>query len=145
MKKGFILLCIIYGLLACTKPPFEHVELSYPDGSPQVVKLYKSPEMKVLLKKIEYHENGAKRIEGTYKNGKRNGEWTAWYDNGNLWSKGFYSEGVENGMKTVWHKNGQKYYEGPIVNDERTGTWKFWDEKGKLVKEIDYENRKQMR
>ena len=138
MKKVIILVCVVFGLLSCTKPSFEFVELTYPDGTPQVVKYYKTEEMKVLLKKIEYHENGQKRIEGSYKNGKRDGEWTAWFANGNLWSKGYYTEGVENGMKTVWHENGQKYYEGPIVNDERTGTWKFWNEEGKLVKEVDY-------
>ncbi len=139
MRKTVALLWFIYLLSSCGTRPYEYVELTYPDGTPQVVKYYKTEEKKVLLKKVEYYENGMKRIEGSYKNGQRDGEWNAWYDNGNPWSKGFYNEGVENGIKTVWHKNGQKYYEGPIINDQRAGIWKFWNEEGDLVKEVNYD------
>lgn len=137
MKKTILLYLVVLGFCSCSEP-YEYVETTYSDGSPEIVKYYRSEDKTVLLRKIEYYENGQKRMEGAYKSGKRNGEWTAWYEDGTLWSKGFYDEGVENGMKTVWHPNGQKYYEGPVVNDERTGTWKFWNEEGKLVKEVDY-------
>ena len=139
MKRFPVILSILIWLCSCGSEPYEYVELTYSGGEPHLVKYYKTDKKEVLLKKIEYWENGQKRIEGKYKNGTRHGEWIAWYDNGNLWSKANYDEGIENGVKTVWHKNGQKYYEGPIVNDERTGTWKFWNKEGELVKEVDYD------
>ena len=32
---------------------------------------------------IEYYESGQKKIEGSYINNKKNGEWSEWYENGN--------------------------------------------------------------
>ena len=139
MRK-ILLLLLVFGLWSCTSDPYEYVELTHPNGTPQVVKYYKTEDKKVLLRKIEYHENGQKRIEGTFKNGVRDGEWNAWFADGKLWSRGHFKDGKENGLKTVWHPNGQKYYEGEVKNNERTGIWKFWDLDGNLQKEVDYDN-----
>ena len=45
---------------------------------------------------------------------KRTGEWSYWYNNGKLWSRGHYKDGVDHGLKSVYHENGQKYYEGNL-------------------------------
>jgi uncharacterized protein len=136
-----ILIFLLFSLVltfSCKQPPHEHVESTFPDGSAQLVKFYKSEARENLVKEIHYYENGEKRMEGGYRNGERHGEWTAWYENGNVWSKGHYTLGKENGLKTVWHQNGIKYYEGEVVDDQRHGIWKFWNDKGELLKEVDY-------
>jgi antitoxin component YwqK of YwqJK toxin-antitoxin module len=93
----------------------------------------------VVLKETQYYQDGAKYIEGDYKNGERHGKWTAWHSNGNVWSIGHYKKGVEVGLKTVYHENGEKYYEGKVDGERRIGKWTFWDNEGKEIKTINYD------
>jgi antitoxin component YwqK of YwqJK toxin-antitoxin module len=139
MKKILALLISIFIVVSCTTKPFEVVEETYPSGKPKTVKYYNNESKETLLSEINYYEEGAKKMEGSYLNGERSGKWSYWYSDGKLWSQGFYKNGKENGLKTVWHSNGKKYYEGTSIDDKRTGIWKFWDENGELLKEVDYD------
>jgi len=133
--RWFFLVLVI---LSCSSNTFEFVEESYSDGTPKLVRFYKNDSKEVLLKETQFYHGGAKYLEGHYKNGERNGTWTAWYQNGNVWSTGKYKKGIENGKKTVYHENGQQYYEGEVKDEKRVGVWTFWDKEGSFIKEIDY-------
>lgn len=140
MKQYFIFLLSILFLVSCSEPKlFESIETTHEDGTPKIVKYYKNESKEILVKEIRYWDNGNKSMEGTYKGGDRDGQWTAWYSDGTMWSTGIYKNGIENGLKVVYHKNGQKYYEGEIIDDKRVGVWKFWDKEGALTKEINYD------
>ena len=41
------------------------------------------------------YENGQKKIEGNYKDGKKDGKWTEWYENGQIKSERNYKDGVQ--------------------------------------------------
>jgi antitoxin component YwqK of YwqJK toxin-antitoxin module len=61
----------------------------------------------------EWYDNGVsrprtKRFETTYKNGKEDGLWTQWYRNGQKESESTFKDGKLNGMVTDWNPNGQK-------------------------------------
>ena len=62
---------------------------------------------------IGYHENGQKELEQTFKDGKRIGLWTFWYENG---KKMYESDCDDSGKGTYkeWYQNGQKKEEGKI-------------------------------
>ena len=45
---------------------------------------------------------------GEIKNGKPDGEWSCWYEDGSSKSKGAYKDGEEDGVFSVWYNNGQK-------------------------------------
>lgn len=135
---GIILVTwLLFG--GCEPKTYEQIETTWPDGSQQMSRHYKTEEMKDAVFETHFYDSGSKRVAGPLKNEKRDGKWEAWYEDGTLWSVGYFKEGIENGTKTVYFENGKKYYEGPIKNDERVGTWKFWDEEGNLVKEINYD------
>ncbi|MEZ5084485.1 MAG: hypothetical protein R2750_13730 [Bacteroidales bacterium] len=139
MKQLIIFLLTLLFMVSCSEPKlFESIESTHEDGTPKIVKFYKDESKETLVKETRYWENGHKSMEGTYKNGNRDGKWTAWYIDGTIWSSGEYTDGIENGLKVVYHNTGQKYYEGEIKDDKRIGTWKFWDKDGAFVKEIDY-------
>ena len=55
---------------------------------------------------------------GKMKNGKKDGLWTGWDDNGQKRSKGTYKDGKMNGLWTLWYDNGQKMYNGTFKNGE---------------------------
>lgn len=142
IKQVIFLTGIFIFLFSCgPKKPFEFIEEVYPDGTSKLIKYYKTDTKEVLISETHYYQDGQKKMEGSFKNDKRDGQWTYWYPDGKLWSKGFYKEGVNHGLKSVWHENGQKYYEGQMTDNKRTGIWKFWDPDGTLLKEINYDKK----
>ena len=54
-----------------------------------------------------WHENGQKRGEGTFKDGKVNGLRTNWHENGQKWAEGTYKDG---GLVSVkyWNSKGEE-------------------------------------
>ena len=77
-----------------------------------------------------YLENGQLHLKNTYKDGKLHGERLKYYDNGKLYRKGNYKDGKRNGLKTDWHKNGRKESEGNWKNDKQEGLLTAWYENG---------------
>ena len=76
-----------------------------------------------------------------YKDGKleiAHGQWEIYYDNGNLFAKGYCDQGMRDGAWQYFFENGQIWQRGFYVNGERFGTieectWEIFDEDGNLV------------
>lgn len=132
-----IVICLF---AACKNTIIEVVEKTHTDGTPKTVRYYKvEKEQQKLVKEIAYYENHNKQYEGEYREDKRNGKWTYWYMNGNIWSEGWFADGENDSTRNVYHENGKIYYSGKYDIGKRVGVWKFWDENGKLLKEINYD------
>jgi hypothetical protein len=54
-------------------------------------------------------------------------------------------DGRLDGTWTAWHENGEKLREGAHKNDKEDGYWVEWDEKGRETKETFYRNGKEVR
>ena len=50
---------------------------------------------------------GQRKLKGKVKDGKRDGKWTWWYLNGQIWTETNYKDGKKDGKWTIWHENGQ--------------------------------------
>lgn len=136
MKKLFLLLVTVLALASCSPRLTEKVMISYPDGRPQVVRLFtKSGD---CVREVEYYSSGQVKMEGSIKNGEREGEWFAYFPDGRMQSHGFFKDGKRTGAATVWQENGNLYHEGFYKEDKHCGHWKFYDEQGNLLKEVDY-------
>ena len=116
------------------------------DGSVQMQVLY--AQGKFVKQKYEngtfkeYWTDQQMKSETTYKNGKREGPFTEWYDNGTwtdvpvkLGPQGEEQSDVERELKGQTKKR-----EGSYKNDVLQGPVKEYDEKGKLVSTLVYEN-----
>lgn len=136
---SFLLVGLLVFTFCGSNKEFEKTESSFKDGSPKVVKFYADKEFTKLIREVQYYPSGQKRIEGSYKNGEREGLWQAWYTDGTIWSEGEYKNGIENGIRKTYHPNGQVFYEGTMDNGERAGSWKFFKENGELEKEVNYD------
>ena len=53
----------------------------------------------------EFYENGEKKFEGTFKNGKKDGLFTWWYENGKKEYEGTYSDGRKLSVEE-WNEDG---------------------------------------
>ena len=75
------------------------------------------------------YDDGKKKEEGNFKDGKSDGVRTEWNWNGQKGSEGNYRDGKQDGKATIWHENGQKsdevtYKDGELISE------KCWDEDG---------------
>ena len=100
-------------------------------------------DMKVPLGKMKdgkkegkwmvWYNNGTKEEEQNYKDGKKNGLWTWWYENGKKLSEGTYKDGKEDGLGILWYENGKKQVQGTFNDDgRRDGLWTEWYENGQM-------------
>ena len=71
-------------------------------------------------------------------NGKEDGEWTYYYNNGKVKSKGTYNKGNKNKKWTYYYINGKVQQVGNYSNGKCNGNWKWYYETGELLKEEFY-------
>jgi len=85
---------------------------------------------------ISWHENGQKGAETNFKDGKPDGQTIAWHDNGQKQSEANWKDGKLNGLKTTWYKNGQKFMKGNWKDGNKVSA-KYWNPKGEPVNLFD--------
>ena len=80
-------------------------------------------------KAFALHENGKKKMEGNFKNGKKDGLKTSWYEDGQKRSEDNFKDGKKDGLTTVWYESGKKKRE---VNykDDKSMSAKVWKPNG---------------
>lgn len=84
---------------------------------------------------MEYFSKNCLKAEGYVKDGKKEGLWTFYYENGEKFREINYAGGTENGIWIMWHENGNLYLEKSKKNGKTDGLWKEYYESGK-IKEI---------
>ncbi len=90
---------------------------------------------------IMKYPNGNLKMLGKIKNGKRDGLWKSFYENGVPWSETTFAEGIRNGKTTTWYENGKKRYEGFYTNDVESGKWTYWKESGEEADTKDFDKK----
>ena len=82
---------------------------------------------------VGYHDNGQLSFKGNYKNGKKDGSWVGYKDSGEVKYKvnfinGDWEKGSYNGQGTYTYWNGDKY-EGEYKDGVRNGqgTYTYWN------------------
>ena len=64
---------------------------------------------KEIINGLSWYKNGNKKLEANYKNGKLNGMWISWYENGIIKEKsGYYSDNKLDKQWTYWAEDGRK-------------------------------------
>ena len=121
---------------SCSGQLTEKVEVSFPNGQPQIVRYYNKHDK--CVKETEYYQSGQVKMEGGMKGEKRDGEWKAYFPDGRVQSEGTFVDGLRTGKATVWQANGNLLQEGFYKEGKHVGKWKYYDEMGDLVKEVDY-------
>ena len=77
-----------------------------------------------------YHDNGQLMIKGLKKDGKSEGEWVHYHDNGKLKLKIFYINDKKEGPAVYYWSNGQLDSKGNYKNDKADGVWVYFNSKG---------------
>ncbi len=179
MKKEFfvlILCCAIGNGLAAPKKAvsqkepapanaavLDTIRETFADGSlSRIYTLQKGTDIREGVS-LSYHPNGKVAVEAPYKNGKLDGVFKSFYENGNPWQTIGYKNGIEEGISTDYYENGMKksrevYKAGvldgmseqfnerglvwrkiPYVNGRVHGVAKVYDELGAIKEEMSFE------
>ena len=136
MKRVLLFLAMVLLFGSCATRLTEKVEASFPNGQAKLVRYYDKSNN--CLKETEYYETGQVKMEGTLKDGKREGEWKSYFPDGRLQSVGSFKNDKRTGTATVWQENGNLLQEGFYKDGEHCGHWKFYDEQGDLIGERDF-------
>ena len=59
------------------------------------------------------------KSQGSFKDGKLNGPWVSYYDDGQLAHKGTYKHGEQEGPWVSYSPNGQLFYKGTYKNGKK--------------------------
>ena len=57
---------------------------------------------------VDYYDNGQKKYEGNFKNGKEEGLCIHWYENEQKQSEGQYRDGKPDGLWSEWTEGGER-------------------------------------
>lgn len=87
-----------------------------------------------------WYDNGKPQIYTTYKDGEREGEFKRWYENGQLESHSFYKDGKLHGEYKKWHTNGQPHIDCTYKESKLHGEYKQWFDNGQLWENCFYED-----
>ena len=81
---------------------------------------------------VSYFENGQLWDKGDYKNGEREGPWVSYFENGQLDSKGTWKNGKEEGPWVGYFDNGQLETKGNFKDGLEEGPWVTYHDDGQL-------------
>lgn len=81
---------------------------------------------------IDYYYSGRKQGEGTFLNGKLNGNRKMYYQNGRLVMERVYKDGIENGFEKEYYEDGSLKQKGEFVNGKEEGTWESFYPNGQV-------------
>ena len=87
-----------------------------------------------------WYDNGRKIKEGSFEDGKLEGVWTYWNQRGEKESEGTFKAGKGSGLWIFWHPNGEKFSEGNLIGVKKDGIWTYWSQNGKKESEEVYED-----
>jgi antitoxin component YwqK of YwqJK toxin-antitoxin module len=140
-----------------------------PEKSLAMTGWYKDEQCKIPDSTVSwYHLNRIPKSTGRYRNGKKEGLWQDFHDNGMASDSGFFvaghrqgislgwdSEGYQvdssfydgngNGTEVKWYANGPLYSAGRIINDTgKTKRWMYYHKNGQTLAVEDYDNGKRI-
>jgi hypothetical protein len=76
--------------------------------------------------------NGDILVKGQMRNGKKEGTFKEYFDNGKLSRESAFKNDLQHGKVVLYYENGKKRMEGTYVEGERDGLWTWYDEQGKV-------------
>jgi len=94
-------------------------------------------------KVYEFHPNGQKAIETSFKDGKANGLQTKWHENGQKKSERNLNDGTPDGLIVLWDSNGRKQIEWNMKDGKKEGLEVWWYENGQKLIETNYKDDKE--
>ena len=123
----YLLLTLLLILTGCEKllePEVYEGELLNRDGL-----VYKPRSLEPFTgKNVLWHRYSQLLRKGGYRDGKEDGLWEFYWNNGQLENKGNYIDGNRDGLWEYYHENGQPWAKGSYKDGKEDGLWECYEE-----------------
>lgn len=93
---------------------------------------------------ISYYLNGNVESKGQFTNNETTGVWEFFYETGNLKMRGILRHNANFGLWEYFYESGQKSMEGNINGKNREGEWKIYYENGQIKEQGEYHDNKRI-
>jgi len=111
----------------------------YEDGNLEKLSVYTNEGADATH--ISFHKNGIIKEKREVEKGEYTGEWTTYFENGQLKARHFYNqEGKSTGESKYYYENGQLSSSSNYKNGDREGEEKRYSESGQLIEIGNYKN-----
>ena len=94
----------------------------------------------------QWYDDGASRhreLIASFDQDKYVGKYREWYENGKRSIWGFYIDGKEHGRYTEWYDTGKKALKAKFINGEPDGWYREWHPNGRRALKIKYKDGKE--
>jgi antitoxin component YwqK of YwqJK toxin-antitoxin module len=81
--------------------------------------------------------------QGSFKNGKKEGAWVRYWENGQLKDKNNFKNGKREGTSVAYHDDGQLNEKGNYKDDKKEGAWIHYWKNGQLGLKGNFKNGKE--
>lgn len=88
---------------------------------------------------IDYYYSGRKQGEGTFVNGKAEGQRLMFHQNGKISLERQYSNGIENGEEKEYYEDGSLKQKGQFVNGRENGVWEMYFPNGQVKQRSNFQ------
>ena len=119
---GLLLLFLLPAFSACS-------DGDDPDVSQDLTIQWYDPETKAV-----------KKSEGLEQYGRKEGQWSYFYENGRLERQGTFAAGLKTGVWTGWHPDGSVKVRGSFAGDQSDGLWEEFYPNGVVAKRTSWSN-----
>lgn len=130
MKRTFFVFGFVFALFFFAKGQ----EIKEIDG------LFYSGQKPFTGTSFSYFNNGSVKMESSYKNGMKDGQFKLNFENGKLNEIRSYKNNEMHGIWITWNERGIKIGEANYFEGKKHGKWFIWDENGHLVYEMNYQD-----
>ena len=126
--------------ISCSEKNSEEITERFDNGNKKLLVKYKGDNgEEVILEKMEFFKEGDTLIWENYNiNGKREGKWISYYENGQIKKEGNYMNGWYYGSWNSYYENGQIESKENFSNQKREGKWISYYENGQIKTEGNY-------
>lgn len=120
--------------------PGSEVVSYHDENTPQLVYFYKTDKngnkTQEKIGVAEFFPNKQERLGGALKNGKEEGKWYVFYQDGTVQTEVSYMDGIQHGVYNLYREDGKPLIKGHYDHGNCDGTWYWYDTNGKQIKKI---------
>jgi hypothetical protein len=98
--------------------------------APQVARRWVQPPPGYTGEWTSWYVNGQISTKIDYRDGRYDGSFISYYDNGAKQLHQNYANHIPVGEESGWHRNGQLSYHGQYADGKQDGTWEHWYDNG---------------
>ena len=124
--KNFLIISLLFLSLGFSQKEYNFNDLIKMDNGLYTEKFSDEPISGKVYGYFGEKGNLKKVYMGKLLNGKKDGLFTTWYENGKKDYEATYKKGELNGLYTEWDNNSNKIKEGSYVNKLMEGEWYFY-------------------